>query len=201
AVDRDSLVSQVLHGHGEPAQNPLPPSLWGYVKRPGKPLLDRAAARRLLAQAGLADGFETTLMAVNSPRPYMPAPLALAARLEEDLAGIGIRVHRKEASSWAEYLDRATRGDYDLAVLGWQADTVDPNDFLSALLASEAIGTTNRSRYKSPAMDTLLKRAPQGGDPDERAGGDPDAQDLVPADTPRGPLCHVAPPTPCRRAV
>ena len=201
AVDRDSLVSQVLHGHGEPAQNPLPPSLWGYVKRPGKPLLDRAAARRLLAQAGLADGFETTLMAVNSPRPYMPAPLALAARLEEDLAGIGIRVHRKEASSWAEYLDRATRGDYDLAVLGWQADTVDPNDFLSALLASEAIGTTNRSRYKSPAMDSLLKRARMGGDPDERLGVYRDAQDLFQKDMPWVPLYHVAALTAYRRIV
>ena len=54
-------------------------------------------------------------------------------------------------------MDRATRGDYDLALLGWQADTTDPNDFLSALLASEAIGTTNRSRYRSPAMDAILQ--------------------------------------------
>jgi peptide/nickel transport system substrate-binding protein len=201
AVDRDALVTQVLHGHGEAAQNPLPPSLWGYVKRPGKPLLDREAARKLLAQAGLADGFETTLMAVNSPRPYMPAPLALASRLEENLAEVGIRVRRKEAASWAEYLDRATRGDYDLAVLGWQADTVDPNDFLSALLASEAIGTTNRSRYRSPSMDALLKRARMGGDPDERLGVYRDAQDLFQKDMPWIPLYHVAALTAYRRAV
>ena len=34
----------------------------------------------------------------------------------------------------------------------------DPNDFLAALLGSESIGVSNRSRYKSPEMDALLKR-------------------------------------------
>jgi peptide/nickel transport system substrate-binding protein len=201
AVDRNGLVSGVLGGHGEPAQNPLPPSLWGHVKRSNKILLDRVAARKLLAQAGLGQGFETSLMAVDSPRPYMPAPLALAGRLQEDLQQVGIVVHLRTVPSWSEYVERATRGDYDLAVLGWQADTVDPNDFLSALLASEAIGTTNRSRYRSPAMDALLKRARMGGDPDERLVVYREAQDLFQKDMPWIPLYHVAALTAYRRAV
>jgi peptide/nickel transport system substrate-binding protein len=201
AVDREGLVAHVLGGHGEPAQNPLPPSLRGYVKRPGKPLHDRAGARKLLAQAGLPDGFETTLMYVNSPRPYMPAPLALAARLRDDIQQVGVRASLHEAASWSDYIERATRGDYDLAVLGWQADTVDPNDFLSALLASESIGTTNRSRYRSPAMDTLLNRARRGGDPEERLAVYRDAQELFQKDMPWVPLYHVAALTAYRRVV
>ena len=61
-----------------------------------------------------------------------------------------------------------SRGDYDLALLGWQADTLDPNDFLTALLDSGSIGTTNRSRYRSAAMDALLKRARQDSAPGAR---------------------------------
>ena len=40
------------------------------------------------------------------------------------------------------FLERATRGAYYMAVMGWQADTPDPNDFLSVLLGSEFVGAT-----------------------------------------------------------
>ena len=151
-------------GHGDSARGPLPPSLLG---RPGPIrdlVLDRPGARRLLAEAELGEGFETTLLTVDSPRPYMPSPVALGEALREQLAAVGVRAKVTVVPSWSEYLERVTRGDYDLALLGWQADSTDPNDFLSALLSADAIGTTNRSRYRSPAMEALLKRARRESD-------------------------------------
>ncbi|HXB56182.1 MAG TPA: ABC transporter substrate-binding protein [Vicinamibacteria bacterium] len=201
AVDRRALVNRLLGGHGEPAQNPLPPSLFGYGTRTKELILDRPAARRLLAEAGFPAGFETTLMAVNSPRPYMPAPLRLAAEIREDLLQVGIRARLREVPTWSEYVERGSRGDYDLAILGWQADTADPNDFLSALLASEAIGTTNRSRYRSPDMDALLKRGRMGGDPEARLSVYHEAQELFQRDMPWVPLYHVSVFTAYRRVV
>ena len=201
AIDRAALVEEVLGGHGVPARNPLPPLLWGYDARSRDLTLDRAAARRLLAQAGLPDGFETTLMATASPRPYLPKPLRVAARLRDDLARVGIRARIQEVPSWAEYVGRGSRGDYDLAVLGWQADTVDPNDFLSALLASESIGTTNRSRYRSPAMDSLLKRGRMSTHPGERLKIYHEAQAQFREDMPWVPLYHVSVFTAYRRTV
>ena len=79
-----------------------------------------------------------------------------------------------------------------MAILGWQADTMDPNDFLSALLASESVGATNRSRYRSEAMDTLLKRGRRGGGPAERLAAYEEAQALFQRDMPWAPLCHVS---------
>lgn len=201
AIDRDRLVRRILAGHGEPAQNPLPPSLWGYDARTRLLMLDRPAARRLLAQAGFPEGFETTLLAVDAPRPYMPHPLRLAAEARDDLADVGIRARLREVPTWAEYIDRTTRGDYDLAILGWQADTMDPNDFLSALLESEAIGNTNRSRYRSAAMDALLKRARMGSDLDTRLAAYREAQALFQKDMPWVPLYHGSVFTAYRRAV
>jgi peptide/nickel transport system substrate-binding protein len=201
ALDRRQLVDHILGGHGEPAQNPLPPSVWGYDSRTREVKLDRGAARRLLAQAGFPGGFETTLLAVDAPRPYMPHPLRLAAEIRDQLEQVGVRARVIEVPTWGEYLERATRGDYELAVLGWQADTMDPNDFLSALLDSEAIGATNRSRYRNPAMDAVLKRARMGSDLETRLSAYREAQAIFQKDLPWVPLYHGSVFTAYRRAV
>jgi peptide/nickel transport system substrate-binding protein len=192
AIDRPALVSRFLGGHGLPARNPLPPSLWGYSARTKDLTLDRAGARRLLAEAGLAGGFDVTLLAVDAPRPYLPAPLALATQVRDNLAAVGIRATIKQVPTWAEYLETAGRGQYDMALMGWQADTMDPNDFLSTLLASESIGSTNRSRYRSEAMDALLKRGRRGSGPAERLAAYTEAQALFQRDMPWVPLYHVS---------
>jgi peptide/nickel transport system substrate-binding protein len=192
AIDRPALVSRFLGGHGLPARNPLPPSLWGYSARTKDLALDRAAVRRLLAEAGFPDGFRVTLLVADAPRPYLPSPLAEAAQIRDDLARVGIRAAIRAVPTWAEYLETAGRGDYDMAILGWQADTMDPNDFLSTLLASESVGATNRSRYRSTAMDTLLKRGRRGGGPAERLAAYEEAQALFQRDMPWVPLYHVS---------
>ena len=191
SIDRPGLVRDVLQGHGQPAHNPLPPSLPGYSLRTRQLGLDREAAHRLLASAGLHDGFATTLLAVDSPRPYLPHPMALADRLRSELAQVHVRARSLTAPSWAAYLERITRGDFDMAVLGWQADSLDPNDFLSALLASEAIGSTNRSRYSSPEMDALLKRGRRSSTLPERLAIYGDVQALFQRDMPWVPLYHL----------
>jgi peptide/nickel transport system substrate-binding protein len=201
SIDREALVRDFMSGHAEPARNPLPPLLPGYDTHAKALHLDRASARRLLAEAGLGDGFETSLLAVASPRAYLPSPLRMAERIRHDLAEVGIKAAIEEAPSWTDYVDRATRGDYDLCLLGWQADTTDPNDFLSALLGSEAIGTTNRSRFRSRAMDAILKRARMGGDMGERISAYREAQNLFQSEMPWVPLYHASVFTAYRREV
>jgi ABC-type transport system substrate-binding protein len=192
AVDRDALVSGFLGGHGEAARGPLPPSLLSRAGTIRDLVLDRPGALRLLAEAGFKDGVTGTLLAVDAPRPYMPTPLDLAKALQDQLAASGIRTLLRTASSWAGYLQDTTRGDYDLAVLGWQADSTDPNDFLTALLSADAIGTTNRSRYRSSAMDALLKRAQRESTLPEREAVYREVEHLFQRDMPFVPLFHVS---------
>lgn len=201
AIDRHRLVSEVLDGHGEPARNPIPPSLWGYTNRTKELLVDRPFARRMLREAGLPEGFEARLLVVDVSRPYNPTPLRVAERIVEDLAAVGIRLRVVASRSWTEYLDRAGRGDYDMAVLGWQADTPDPNDFLSALVSSAALATTNRSGYQSAAMDALLEQGRRSADPRQRAVTYHEIQALFQKDMPWVPLYHVAAFTAYRRSV
>jgi peptide/nickel transport system substrate-binding protein len=192
AIDRSALVGRLLGGHGEPARNPLPPSLWGYATRSRELVADPVLARRLLREAGHPEGFAVSFLVTEVPRPYNPAPLALATQVAEDLARVGVRSSFVRAATWSEFVDRGRRGDYDLAVMGWQADTTDPNDFLSALLASDSIGATNRSRYRSVEMDGLLKQGRREGDQRARLAAYAAAQALFQRDMPWVPLYHVA---------
>ena len=190
AIDRQGLVREILAGHAEPAHTALPPTLFGHDTRARELVLDRDAARRLLAAARVPEGFETTLTVSRAPRPYLLEPLRVAARLRDDLARVGVVVRLREVATWTEHVDLTSRGDFDLALLGWQADTLDPNDFLTALLESGSIGTTNRSRYRSPAMDGLLKRARMDSARLTRLTLYREAQELFQKDMPFVPLYH-----------
>jgi peptide/nickel transport system substrate-binding protein len=201
AVDRAALVARILGGHGEPARNPLPPALWGYGRSTPELVFDRAAARRLLKEAAHGQGFSAVLLVADAPRPYNPDPIGLARALAASLGEIGVAIRIDRAASWGAFLERATRGAYDMAVMGWQADTPDPNDFLSVLLGSEFVGATNRSRYRSPAMDILLKQGRRGDDQRERMASYLQAQALFRRDMPWVPLFHVSVFTVHRRSV
>jgi peptide/nickel transport system substrate-binding protein len=192
ALDPPRLVAQALAGRGEPVHTPFPPSLFAVPGSDKWARADRSAARRLLAEAGYRDGFLTTLLSVNSPRPYMPDPRGLAAEVRAELASVGIRVELQDVPTWPEYAGRGSRGEYDMALFGWQADTMDPNDFLSALLASESIGGTNRSRYRDAEMDALLKRGRREQDPSVRGAVYKEIEDLFQRDMPFVPLFSVS---------
>ena len=201
AIDRSSLVREVLGGRADVARTVLPPTLPGHDTRAREPVLDEEAARRLLADARLPAGFETTLTVSRAPRPYLLEPLRVASRIRDDLARVGIAVRLREVATWTEHVDLTSRGEFDLALLGWQADTLDPNDFLSALLESGSIGTTNRSRYRSAAMDGLLKRARMDDAPATRLARYHDVQELFQRDVPFVPLYHSSVFTAHRREV
>jgi ABC-type transport system substrate-binding protein len=201
AIERGALVRDLLAGHADAAHSTLPPALLGPDTRSRELVLDRDAARRLLADANVAPGYSPTLTASRDPRPYLPDPPGVARRLQQDLAEVGVSLQLREVDSWAEQVRLTSRGDFELALLGWRADTLDPNDFLTALLDSRSIGTTNRSRYRSAAMDGLLKRARQEAAPHARRSLYRQAQELAQVDMPLVPLYHSSAVTDYRAVV
>jgi ABC-type transport system substrate-binding protein len=192
AVDRARIVADVLKGHGLPAYAPLPPSLLGHDARSRELVLDEDRARRLLARSDHPDGFATTLTVSAAPRAYLPEPGRLAELIRDGLARIGVDVRIREVATWSEHVGVTSSGEYNMALLGWQADTLDPNDFLTALLASESIGTTNRSRYRSERMDLLLKRARMESAPRTRLSLYRQARELFQEEMPFVPLYHAS---------
>jgi ABC-type transport system substrate-binding protein len=201
AIDRGALVRDVLAERAEPADTVLPPTLFPHDTRTRELVLDVDAAHRLLAAAHLPKGFETILTVSRAPRPYLLEPVRVAERLREDLAHVGVVVRLREVPSWSEHVSLTSRGEFDMALLGWQADTLDPNDFLTALVDSGSIGSTNRSRYRGEEIDRLLKRARMQSATRARLDLYRDAQDLLQQDMPLVPLFHASVFTVHRREV
>jgi peptide/nickel transport system substrate-binding protein len=200
-IDRSRIVAEVLQGHGEPAPTPLPPSILGPDVRTREIAFDREVARRLLARTSHPDGFSTTLTVSRAPRSYLPDPLQLAEQIRQDLLAIGVDVAVRQSRSWREQIRLTSRGDFDMALLGWQADTLDPNDFLTVLLDSSSIGTTNRSRHRNERMDRLLRRARRESAAQARLGLYRQVQDLFQDEMPFVPLYHASVFTARRREV
>jgi ABC-type transport system substrate-binding protein len=188
-VDRAALV-RLMDGHAEAAHGVLPPALVGHDAQARELVLDRESAARVLTSAGVDAGHALTLTVSRAPRPYLADPLAVATRLRDDLGRIGLAVRLRAVATWTEQVAITTSGEYDLALLGWQADTLDPNDFLTALLDSASIGTTNRSRYRSAEMDSFLKRARLDAAPQTRIALYRRIQETFQHDMPFVPLLH-----------
>jgi peptide/nickel transport system substrate-binding protein len=196
AINKQAIVDAFFAGLAKPAKNPMPPSLWGYNDKIKDHGYDPAAAKKLLAEAGFPNGFETTLWAMPVPRPYMPQPQKIAEALQADLAKIGIKA-KIVSYDWATYLDKTMNGEHDMALLGWTGDNGDPDNFLYVLLDKDNTvkpGANNISFYRSDALHEVLIKAQTVSDPKERAALYEKAQVIIHGDAPMVTLVHSTPP-------
>ena len=91
----------------------------------------------MLKEAGYAKGFKTTLYAIPVARPYMPNGRKVAEAIQADLRKVNITA-KIVSFEWGTYLDKVTKGEHDMALLGWTGDNGDPDNFLYVLLDKTA---------------------------------------------------------------
>ncbi len=125
---------------------------------------DLAAAQALLSAAGPVRPAKLDLLLTWAPRPYLPYPHKVARLVVEMIGRLGIPVAIHQPTSSEEFVQAVIRGNYDMALSGWVADTMDPHDFLEALLAQDRIMRAdnravacNMGRLRSPDMDRALQ--------------------------------------------
>lgn len=130
---------------------------------------DPAKARTLIAAPDVRKPERLSLLLIFGPRPYLPNPRKVGEHIAAQIEKLGIAVDVVPTATPQEYRARAQRGEYDLALAGWVADTLDPVDFLEATLGSESIPVPERkivvganlSRWKSRETDEALERLRQ----------------------------------------
>jgi peptide/nickel transport system substrate-binding protein len=108
AVDRDAIVQLVLDGNGTPATNMLASAFGDYKPDVTQYPYDPEKAKALLAEAGLADGFECTYLNIASP-VYQRA----AEVIQENLAAVGITMNI-ESYPVGDLISKGQAGGYGI---------------------------------------------------------------------------------------
>jgi peptide/nickel transport system substrate-binding protein len=157
AIDRESLIKNLLLGYGKIAHSIIPEESWSYS--PGQTYAyDPAAAKRLLAEAGVR---------FDKPVVYKLSGSSIAGRqyagvIQNQLKEVGIPVEIQTPEQNTLF-DELRRGNFQIAYTQWVGGNQDPI-FYKDLFATSEIPTQtrpsrNRSRYSNPELDKLLEEA------------------------------------------
>lgn len=190
AIDRENLVRLGLDGYGALAAYPVPKGFPGIPGDAGPVRHDPEAAAALVEAHPEWARSPIKLASFGQPRMYFPDPQRMASLIREDLESVGLQVEI-ENREFKSHLHLTRRGDFDMALLGWIADTPDPDNFLSTFFHSKAAvpgSATNISFYRNPEMDALLDEAIRKSEPAERQALYHAALELWAEDLPLIPL-------------
>jgi oligopeptide transport system substrate-binding protein len=177
AVDFEEFISIFANGRGIPGMGPIPPGLFGY--RDGEAGINPVVydwvdgqpkrksievARRLLAEAGYADGRDHV--------SGQPLVLSLdtvsrgpgdASRLEwyrRQFAKINIQLEIR-TTDWNRFQEKVRTGNTQIFFLGWNADYPDPENFMFLLNGPQSrakTGGENTANYQNLEYDRLFER-------------------------------------------
>jgi peptide/nickel transport system substrate-binding protein len=158
-TDRDAVLGPAVFGFGTSTLEIFPPGYWaGLGTKPGT--ADVAKAKQLMADAGYADGFNTTILSWSQYSFLSNAAVVVQDQLKQ--IGINADVNLEENAAFIkDYLDN----NFDLTVSGTSA-YVDPNDiYLRNFGTGQA---SNAVRYSNPKADDLIAQGVATTDPEAR---------------------------------
>ena len=165
--------------------------MWSYNNSIEDYPYDVERAKKLLADAGYPNGFETDLWAMPVQRPYNPNAKRIAEMMQADLAKIGIKAKIVQYE-WGEYRKRMQQGEHQMGMLGWTGDNGDPDNFLYNLLGCEAArpGGSNLSKWCNKEFDDLVVQAKRTTDVDARTKLYEQAQVIFKEEAPWYTIAH-----------
>ncbi|GAA6201428.1 ABC transporter substrate-binding protein [Aquicoccus sp. SU-CL01552] len=177
AIDRQAIIDGAMFGYGTPIGTHFAPHNPAYVDLTGQSAFDPELSKKLLAEAGLPDGFETTL--------HLPPP-SYARRGGEIIAAqlgqVGIKAEIVNVE-WAQWLETVFRGkNFGLSIVSH----TEPMD----------IGIYARPdyyfQYDNPAFQEVMTTLDATTDPAKRTELLQNAQKIIADDYVNGYLFQLA---------
>ncbi|WP_158609630.1 ABC transporter substrate-binding protein [Cellulomonas triticagri] len=172
AVPYQDLVDQVLYGYANPATGVVPATMETHSEEAGTFEEDLDAAQDLLAEAGLPDGFSSTLYYKQSNAVEAAAAVLVQANLKE----IGVDIDLKPLTD-ADFTSQTNARSLPMYLnnfLGWGADPF----YQMYYLAGSAAGT-NFTSYANPELDALLQEGAATADEATREQISAEAQQVI----------------------
>jgi peptide/nickel transport system substrate-binding protein len=157
AIDIDAIQKTVMRGLAQPTGLMLPNPLQSNAKLEKRLPYDKAAARKLLADAGYPNGFEVTLDCPNN-RYVNDEKICQALAAMWSQIGVTTRVN---AMPRATYFPKLEKLDTSLYMLGWGGGNTDAIFILQPVLSTysgKGDGDYNYGRYTNAKLDELTTR-------------------------------------------
>jgi dipeptide transport system substrate-binding protein len=190
AIDKAAIIKAVYQGAGQPAKNPIPPTIWSYDKSITPWAYDPAKAQAMLKAAGVTN-LQTDLWYMPVQRPYNPDAKKIAEMIQSDLAKVGVTAELK-TFEWGEYRKRLQAGEDQMGLLGWTGDNGDPDNFMGVLLScgSARPGGQNIAKWCNKDFSDLIDQASQISDVKKRTALYEKAQVIFHEEAPWFPIAH-----------
>lgn len=176
AIDRRTIVAEILKGLATPTGSQTSPADFGY-KAIEPPPYDPAKAKALLAEAGYPNGFSIKMQA---PRRYISSA-EVGQAIAQQFAAIGVKAEL-EAPEWSVYAQQVPAGKQaPIYMLAWgSTQTLDADAALFAILRSGEPYST----VAMPALDALLDQSRKIVDSEKRKAVLFEIQDKMAEETP-----------------
>lgn len=155
ALDRAELIRRALGGRSAAASQLVPRAVVGFNPEIPEARLDRARARRLLAEAGHPRGFKIRL---DGPHNRYINDSEILEEVARQLAEVGIRV-TVNALDKREFFQLQGSRECKFFLLGWACESGEAGDALDALVHSpsgDVLGSENSFGVADPELDRLI---------------------------------------------
>ena len=158
AINNVGIVKKIMKGTATAAGQQGPKGYMGYDPAL-VPRYDLKKAKALMKEAGLANGFECTMIAPNNR--YVNDE-KIAEAVVAMLSKIKIKVNLKTMPK-AQYWDEFDAQVADIQLIGWHSDTEDSGNFSEFLTMTPnketGYGQYNSGNYSNPKIDELTMAA------------------------------------------
>lgn len=151
AIDRDTLIQSMYYGAATPACTFLPEGVPGYDKNSEPIKYDPEGAKKLLEEAGYADGFDLTItQTTDSSQSDQEVNEAIAKMFEA--IGVRTKIEQYDNATW--YSVRSN-GELPMYRTSWIADFNDPDNFLYQMYGSSSNKARSWNYYNTEAIARL----------------------------------------------
>lgn len=182
AIDRETLVNQVLKAGEKPTYSFAPANSQGFIPRQHFSF-DPQKARELLSQAGYPKGknFPAFKLQIVNGETNLNTAIAIQEMWRKHL-NVNMQIHGQEWKSW---LQTRAAMDFDLCTGSWYADFVDPANFFDVLRSDSG---NNHTAWKNSNYDKLLNLAASSREQKQRYANLEKANALLAQEMPVIPL-------------
>ena len=157
AIDIEGIKKTVMRGASNPSALLVGPGINGFQPDMKRLPYDVEAAKKLMAEAGYASGFE---VAMNCPNDRYVNDARICQAVAANLARINVKINL-QAETKGTYFPKILRRDTAFYMLGWTPSTYDSHNALNALVAcvdDKGAGQFNLGAYCNPKVDELTKK-------------------------------------------